>query len=64
MVYVPDMLPIVLKVLGKACFNAIMSHTWAVEQGEVAWGDCALRSDLIGPVDLGQMWLQGLTLWM
>ena len=31
MVYVPDMLPMVCKELGKACFNAIMSKTWAVE---------------------------------
>ena len=27
------MLPMVLNELGKALFNAIMSQTWAVEQG-------------------------------
>ena len=27
-----------------------MFQTWAVEQGEVTWGDCALRTDL------GQRW--------
>ena len=54
MVYVLDMLPMVLKELGKALSNAIMSQTWAVEQGEVIWGDCTLRVDLVGPVALGE----------
>ena len=42
MVLVPGMLPMVSKELGNACFNAIMSQTWAVVQGEVALGNCAL----------------------
>ena len=50
------MLPMVSKELGKAHFNAIMSWTWAVEQGEVALGDCTLRADLVGPIALGQRW--------
>ena len=48
------MLPVVSKEVGKAFFNAIMSQTWAVEQGEVALGDCSLRADLVGPTALGQ----------
>ena len=28
--------------VGKALFNAIMSQTWDVEQGEVTLGNCAL----------------------
>ena len=50
-VFIQDMLPMVSKGLGKACFNAIMSQTWAVEQGEVT---CTLSADLVGPVDLEQ----------
>ena len=48
------MLPVVLKELGNTCFNAIMSQTWVVVQGEVALGDCTLRADLVGPIALGQ----------
>ena len=48
MVYVPGMLPMVSKELGNACFNVIMSRTWAVVQGEAALGDCALRVDVRG----------------
>ena len=39
MVYIPDMLPVVSKELGNACFNAFMSETWAVKQGEVSRGN-------------------------
>ena len=42
------MLPMVLKELGKARFNAIMSQTWVVVQGKVALGDCTLRVDVRG----------------
>ena len=48
------MLPMVLKKLGKALFNAIMSQTWAVEQEEVTLGDYTLRVELVGPLALGQ----------
>ena len=48
------MLPVVSNELGKAHFNVIMSQTWAVEQGEVTLGNCALRADLVGPIALGQ----------
>ena len=54
MVYIPDMLPMVLKELGKACFSAIVFWTWAVEEGEVTLGNCTLRADLVGSVGLGQ----------
>ena len=54
MVLVPDILPMVSKELGKALFNAIMSQTWAVEQGEVTSGDCTLMADLVGSIALGQ----------
>ena len=50
------MLPMVWKELGKACFNAIMFHIWAVEKSEVTLGNCALRADLVGPVALGERW--------
>ena len=56
MVYILDMLQMVSKELGKACFSTIMSQTWAVEQGEIARGECALRVDVVGPVALGQRW--------
>ena len=56
MVYIPDMLPMVSNELGKACFKAIMSQTWAVEQGEVTLGNCTLRVGLLGHVHLGQRW--------
>ena len=36
----------VLKELGNAGFNAIMSQTWAVERGEVTWGDCTFMAAL------------------
>ena len=45
------MLAMVSKELGKACFNAIMSWTWAVE---VTLGNCALRADLVGSIALGE----------
>ena len=48
------MLPMVLMELGKALFNAIMSQTWALEQGEVTLGDCTLKADLVGSIALGQ----------
>ena len=54
MVYIPDMLSMVSKGLGKAHFNCIISWTWAVEQVEVALGNCTLRVDVVGPVALGQ----------
>ena len=50
------MLPMVLKELGKAHFNAIMSWTTEVEQGEVALGKCTLRADLMGIIALGIQW--------
>ena len=37
----PDGVGTMLKTLWYAHFNAIMSWTWAVVQGEVALGDCA-----------------------
>ena len=48
------MLPVVLRELGKACFNAIMSQTWVVVQGEVALGDYTLRVDIGGVEALEQ----------
>ena len=42
------MLPMVLKELGNAHFNAIMSQTWVVVQGEVALGNCALGTEVLG----------------
>ena len=36
------MLPIVSMESGKALFNAMMSQTWAMEQGEVTGGNCTL----------------------
>ena len=48
------MLPMMLKELGKAHFNAIMSQTWAVEQGGVALGNCTLRAEMVGPIALEQ----------
>ena len=38
----------VLKELGKAHLNTIMSQTWMVVQGEAALGDCTLRVDVKG----------------
>ena len=37
------MVPMVSKQMGKAHFNAIMSWTMEVEQGEVALGSCDLE---------------------
>ena len=50
------MLSMVSKELGKAFFNAIISWTWAVEQGEVTLGNCTLRADMDGPITLRQRW--------
>ena len=36
------MLPLVSKEIGNALFNAIMSQTWVVVQGEVTLGNCTL----------------------
>ena len=48
------MLPMVSKELAKAHFNAIMSQTWAVLQGEVTFDNCALRVDFRGFVAFEQ----------
>ena len=40
------MLPMVLNEFGKAHFNAIMSQTWAVVQGEITLGNCTLKVDV------------------
>ena len=48
--------------VGKALLNAIMSWTWAVEQGEVALGNCTLMADLVRPIALGKGSAQGLAL--
>ena len=44
----PGMLPMVSKELGNAGFNAIMSWTWVVVQGDVALGDCTLGVEVWG----------------
>ena len=53
MVWVPDMLPMVSKELGKAHFNAIMSWTMDVEQEAVTLVVCGLKTVFRGMISLG-----------